>query len=339
MKQTARPKKWRRVAGISILAAMVIPVTAYASLQPIDLPIYDPNSLPPSSEEGVWTEQLPTGSGSASWEDIFLPVPPIIDASRDIYETISVGNVRGTLDRLIGILGELGILNPADVAAQKGGQADPPGTPGGNSSSDPFSNPKTPPEFYELQRNVDIMRSEITQGLSQVVFGPQGQQAIAEKTKAIQELQKASQAAQQGVAQSSAASAKLAQQSTSAAANVTAKGEQAQAATASQDVLKAVAAQNQDLAKIGESHSAQLSELGKAASYQSAQLSAANGQLSALNGTSQDLKVLSAAQNYELAQIDTAMDHRNHYEHLQDDVRMQAASQSAAVIHIPGFMQ
>ena len=140
------------------------------------------------------------------------------------------------------------------------------------------------------------------------------------------------------MAQSYEASAKLAQQSTSAAANVTAEAEKAQAATASQDVLKAVAAQNKDLGKIGESQSAQLSQLGKAASYQSAQLSAANGQLSALNGTSQDLKVLSAAQNYELAQIDTAMDHRNHYEHLKDEVAMQAGSQSARIVHIPGFM-
>lgn len=326
----------RRIVGMGILASVVLPVAAYASLQPIDLPINVPISWPSNTEKGIWTEEPPLGSEVPSWEDIFLPVPPILDASQDIYQTISTGNVRGTLNRIIGILGELGILNPADAAAQVGARAD--NIPGGSSSGDPFSNPQTPAEVYDLQRNVDVIRSEMTQNLSQVVFGSQGQKAIADKNRAIQAAQQVSQAAQQGVAQSYEASAKQAQQSGTAAQTVAAEAEKARAATASQDVLKAVAAQNQDLAKIGAGHSVQLSLLGQAASYQSAQLSAANSQLSALNGTSQDLKVLSAAQNYQMTQIDTAIDHSNHYQHLKDEVAMQAASQSSTMIYIPGLM-
>lgn len=327
-------RKWRRSILIGCIAAVTLPITAYASLQPIDLDIDPETVIYGNDSSQPWDESLPSGDETpAGWEDV-LQIPPIINTSKDIYHSISSGNVNEVLNGVIGILGELGLLNPTDAADNVGVGSE---SPAGRGSGEPYANPKTPAEVYDMQRSVGTVRSEIPQNFSQVVFSPQGQQVLSQQAKAIQQAQQASGAAQQGVAQASQASAQQAQQNAAHAENVKAKAVQAKSATASQDVLKAIAAQNEDLASIGSGNSAQLSELARAASYQSTQLNAANTQMAALNDKTQTLEVLSASQNDQMAQSVAAIDHQNHYQHLKDAIATNAAVQASSMIFIPGL--
>lgn len=336
-KKTHKKKQTKHVVVGTILAAVAVPVSAYASLQPIDLPFDLPGGSSPQGRQssGTWDEAIPSRgsqSSAATWDEAIPQIPPIISASKGIFRNISRGNVDGALDGVISILGKLGILNPMEEAARASAGAT-------SASSDrPYSNPQTPKEVYDLQRHVDAVRSEIPQNLSQIVFGPQGQQALDEQSQAIEEAQAASQAGQAGAAQSYQKSAQQAQQNATYAANVSAEADKAQSATASQDVLKGIAAQNKDLARINSGSSEQLAQLGKAASYQSTQLSAANAQLAGLNDKSQTLEILSASQNDQMAQINGAIAQQNNYEHLKDDIKLDAGYQSSTMIYIPGLV-
>ena len=224
-------------------------------------------------------------------------------------------------------MGELGLVDPAYEASRIFTDPD-----------NPYSNPQTPEEVYDMQRHTDIVGSKIPQELSQIVFGQEGQKALSEQSQALQEAQQASLSAQQEVVNAYQYSAQQAEQNTVYAEYVAVNSEKAQSHTVSQDVLKAIAAQNEEIAKIGAGNSAQLAQLGKAASYQAAQISAVNTNLTALNDKTQTLAVLSASQNYQAAQIYTAISHENYYEQSKDSLQQNAAYQASNLIYIPGLL-
>lgn len=318
-------KRSRSILIGSIFAAVALPASVYASLQPIDLDL-QPIDLGTIGEEILPDYGQKKGLSLTSRE-VLLQVPPIVSNTKDIFRSINTGNIEGAIDRIVGILGQLGLLDPAYESARVG--TDPSG---------PYSNPQTPEEVYSLQRYKDIVRSSSPQKASQVVFGQVGQSALFKQSQAVAAAQQASLKGQQGVANAYQESAKLTTQNVAYAGNVEAQASKAKSENVSQDVLKAIAAQNSDLAKIAAGNSAQLAQLGKAASYQSAQLSAANTQLTALNDKTQTLAALSASQNYQTAQINAALDHQNHYQQLKDSLQQNAAYQSSNLIYIPGLV-
>ncbi|NJO93697.1 MAG: hypothetical protein HC820_03840 [Hydrococcus sp. RM1_1_31] len=236
----------------------------------------------------------------------------------------------------MGILGELGLLDPADESSRvgEGGTIS-----DGSSDGNPYSNPETPEEVYELQRYTDVVRSEIPQELSQIVFGPEGQKSQSQQTEDLQLAQQATLEASLGANDAYEESVKLSKENADSAETVDAEADKAQSSKASQDVLKAIASQNADLAKIGAGTSSQLAQIGKAVSYQAAQLNATNTQLTALNDKTQVLTVLSASQNYQLAQLDAAIDHQSHYQQIKDSTWQRAAAQSSSVVYIPGLVK
>ncbi|MES1026197.1 hypothetical protein ABN584_25205 [Gloeocapsa sp. BRSZ] len=311
-------KKLRRAIVFgSILTATILPFSAFASLQPINkdiLPILGNNiTLPENIQE-------------------LLKIPPIIDATQELFRSINSGNIKDTIDRLSGILGELGLLDPAYESTRIGTEA------ANSTNENPYLHPQTPEEVYELQRHVDVVRSEIPQKLSQSVFGMQAQQALARQNEILQKAQQASLQGQQGVAATAQASAQKAQQNMAYAQNVATQARQAQSLNISQEVLKAMAMQSEELAKISAGNSTQLAQLGQAASYQSAQLSAANVQLTALNERTQSLQVLGASQNYQMAQISAGIDRQNYYQETKDSLQQNAAYQASNLVYIPGFV-
>ena len=334
-------KKLRRniTIGISVVA-VALPASVYASLQPINLGQLN-EQIP--TDNGPMNEQIPVDLGSIGEESLSnngqqnsyplnsnapsIQVTPTISVSGEIFRSINTGNIRGAINRILGILGQLGLLNPADESARV--STDP-----GN----PYSNPQTPEQVYESQRHTDIVRSQIPQNLSQIVFGVRGQQALSQQARVVESAQKASKAGQQGVATTYQESVFQARQNVNSAKIVAVRAKKAQSSNVSQDVMKAIAAQNEDLAKIGSGNSTQLAHLGKAASYQSAQLSAANTQLAFLNDKTQSIEVLSASQNYQSAQINAAIERINHYQQLKDSLQQNANHQSSSLIYIPGLV-
>ncbi len=326
-----KKKKLRKIILIgSILAAVALPASVYAALEPIDLGTATGEQIPPVTPITAQNSApVPVKEPGA------LQIPAIVSASQQIFRSINTGDIGGGIRQILGILGQMGLVDPATDAATVATDAS---NPGGSSSGNPYANPQTPEQVYNLQRHTDVVRSEDGQKLSQVVFGPQGQEAASVQLQAIQDAQQVSLSGQQGVADAYNDSAGLAQQNLASAKSVEAKSTAAQSKNVSQDILKALASQNADLGQIGAGNSAQLAELGKATSYQSAQISAVNAGIVALNDKAQTISVLSASQNYQSAQINAAIDRQSHYQEVKDSAQENAAYQSSSLIYIPGLV-
>jgi hypothetical protein len=309
----------RNIVVCCLIGVFILPATVYASTQPIDW-------------DAIYEETLSNSEG----EDDLLKVPGIALKTEEIWRSISAGDTEGVIYGFFGLLGELGLFDPADISARLG---DGTGEPGASEGKNPYSNPKTPAQVYDLQRYTDLVRSEMSQKMSQTIFGTKGQQIRSEQAQSLQVAQSASLAAQQKTGEVSKQSSEQAAQNAESASKVGESASKAQSARASQDVLKAIAAQNADLANIGAGSSTQMAHLGEAASYQSAQLSAVNAGLNALNDKTQSLEALSAAQNYSLAQVDASLDHQIHYQQQKDSAQESFAHQSSTMVYIPGLVK
>ena len=264
-------------------------------------------------------------SGGSTIGDILYESPNIVDNVQSIWPKISSGNLEGAIE---GILGAIGLLNPAHESVR---------ISSGEDEDNPYANPETPEEVYDLEQHTDIVRTQIPQRLSQVVFSPSGQEAMAERNERVQEIQRVSNEAQQAASVVTIESKQIAQTSTNHGDNIQALGESAQSADASQDVLKALAAQNQDFAQIIAGNANQLANLGEIATYQSVQLSGINGQLTALNETGQVTQVLLASQNYLLSQVDDALGQQKDYQQYKDTLKNSLNRNMSQTVFIPGL--
>jgi len=264
-------------------------------------------------------------SGGATIGDVLYESPNILNEVQSIWQKISSGNLEGAI---AGILGAIGLLNPAHESAR---------ISNGEDGDNPYSDPETPEEVYDLEQHTDVVRAEIPQRLSQIVFSPSGQEAMANQSAQVQEIQQVSNQAQQAASGVLSESDQIAQTSTNHAEQIQSLGESAQSADASQDVLKALAAQNNDLAQIMAGNSSQLANLGEIATYQSVQLSGINGQLTALNETGQVTQVLLASQNYLLSQVDDALGQQKEYQQYKDSLKDGLNRNMTQMVYIPGL--
>ena len=145
----------RQVRILMISGILVVtPVSALGSTQ-IDV---EPNEV----------------SGGATIGDVLYESPNILNEVQSIWQKISSGNLEGAIE---GILGAIGLLNPAHESAR---------ISNGEDGDNPYSDPETPEEVYDLEQHTDIVRSEIPQRLSQVVFSPSGQEAMAARSAQVQ---------------------------------------------------------------------------------------------------------------------------------------------------------
>ena len=288
------------LSGIMVIS----PLAGYASTQP---------------NRGVEPDESST-IGNVLWS-----TPNILNEVQTIFQQISSGNIEGAIE---GVLGALGLLNPAHESVR---------ISSGEDEDNPYANPETPEEVYDLEQHTDVVRSEIPQKLSQVVFSPSGQEAMANQSAQVQAIQEVSNQAIQAVSVASQESDQIAQTSTTHADNIQALAQEAQSADASQDVLKALAAQNEDFAQIIAGNSTQLANLGEIATYQSVQLSGINGQLTALNETGQVLQVLLASQNYLMSQVDDALGQQKDYQQYKDTLKNSLNRNMSQTVFIPGL--
>lgn len=311
------------------LALALIPVSALAETLPTNNNSIDFENVP-ISEEPTDSSRLETS------EETLLENPVLINTGEEIFRSISTGNYGGAISGLFGLLGELGLIDPADSAARAGSES---ATPGSRDGQNPYSRPQTPTEVRELERYLRTVRTEIPQQLSQVVFGPKGQQALAEQNKVLEKTMTVSEQAKASSSEAYQKSEEQARQSSEAAKNVDAESQNAESAKASQDVLKAIASQNKDLANIGAANSSQLANLSKSSSNISTQLNATNNQLSVLNDRTQSIEVLSASQNYQTAQINAAIEQGNEYQQRKDTTEHNNAYESFNYIYLPGLIE
>lgn len=316
----------RSVIIASIVTAVALPASVYASTQPINSKIVGQGTLPVTKQKQ---------GASLTGEEALRRIPSAISTTKDIFHSIGTGNIEGAINRILGILDQLGLVDPAYESARVGTDAV---NPGDLIGDNPYSNPRTPEEVYELQRHLDTVRSEIPQKISQIVFGPQGRQTLLQQSQVVQAAQRTSLSGQQGVTDAYQESTKIAQQNVSHAENIAVQADNAKRSNVSQDVSKAIAAQNEDLAKIASGTSDQMAYLVKGLADQSAQFSAANAQLGVLNDRAQAIEVLGASQNYQMAQINDAINQQNHQQQLKDNLQQNAAYQASNLIYIPGLI-
>ena len=300
-------KKIESQVKIIILSGMVVvtPVSALGSTQ---------------------TDVEPNGvSGGATIGEVLYESPNIVNEVQSIWQKISSGNLEGAIE---GILGAIGLLNPAHESAR---------ISNGEDGDNPYSDPETPEEVYELEQHTDIVRSQIPQQLSQVVFSPKGQKALAEQSAQVQAIQEVSNQAQQATSLVFQDSKQLAQTSTTHAENIEELAQEAESAQASQDILKALAAQNNDLAQIMAGNSSQLAQLGEIGVYTSVQLNGVTAQLKTLNDTGQTLEVLLASQNYLMSQVDDALGQQKDYQQYKDTLKNSLNRNMTQMVYIPGL--
>ncbi len=264
---------------------------------------------------------------SSTMGDVLYESPVSVNEVQSIWQKISSGNLEGAIE---GILGAIGLLNPAHESAR---------VSNGEDGDNPYAEPETPEEVYDLEQHTEAVRSQIPQELSQVVFSPSGQEAMANQSAQVREIQEISNQAQQATNLVSQNSKQLAQTGINQAGKIKELAEEAQAANASQDVLKALAAQNEDLAQIMAGNSSQLAQLGEIGLYQSVQLNGLTAQLKALNDKGQTLEVLLASQNYLMSQVDDALGQQKEYQQYKDTLNNSLNQNMSQTVYIPGLFR
>ena len=298
-----------------------IPITAIGAIAPID-----ENPI----EEVEVVEDLinsaPSESGGEDF-DVLVKVPLLVDTAQEIYDDVTQGNVDGVLEGILNILGELGLINSADLASRSGKSED----------NAPYSNPKIPEDYYKLQRSRSSARSTPVQRSAGIIFTPIGQEQQYKQQQTVLEAQTASHQAQAGVTQSYRAADEQSQLNENAALEVETLSSKAVKAEASQEVLKAISAQNQHLATIGSGQSRQLALVTQSLGYLSAQQSAVNTQLAALNDKAQVQAVLEASNVSLLAQVEANINAQTTYQHTLEQQQHVQARQAQSAIFIPGL--
>ncbi len=290
---------------------MFLPLSVYGSTQPDDIEVDE--------------IEVETVEGLGRIKEVLKQTPTVIQQVQKLYGQISTGDFNSAIE---GILGAMGLLNPAQEAARISNSED---------ENNPYANPETPQEVYELQKHTAIVRSQMPQQLSQIVFSHSGQEAMARESEQLQQIQSASTQAQLGAGLAFGDLERIAQENGTYARDVGVTAGDAQSMRASQDVLKALAEQNEELSQIIAGNSEQLAYLGEIGAYQSLQLSGVNAQLAALNGKGQVLEVLMASQNYLMSQLNSTMTQQQEYQQYKDSLDHALNRNMLQMVFIPGL--
>ena len=249
------------------------------------------------------------------------------EKAETIYSQISSGDLDSAIR---GILGALGIINPAHQSQRASSSEE---------EENPYANPETPEEVWELEQHTDILRSKMPQKLSQIVFSAKGQEKMARESEAIKAIEEASYQATQSAYSAQNQINELVVKNIDYVNGVENKASAAQGEKASQNVLKALAEQNRDISQIMKGNSEQLGYLAQIATNQSSQLSGLSTQLTALHKNDEILKVLMGSQNYLLSQVDDALGQQKDYQQYKDSLARGLDQNASRAIFIPGLFK
>lgn len=224
------------------------------------------------------------------FNDIFETINPILDQTKVVIGQINSGSLE---DAILTTLGAVGLIDPVEEANSVS-----------TSEESVYSNPQSVEEVIEQANAADAQESQVSERLSQIVFGSQGQEAINNQNKVIGATQTSSAQAQLATSAVYETARDIAIDNYDNADQIAIQAAEAQAANASQDVLKALAAQNQHMAEINSGVSEQLALLGEAQIYNAVQMDGLNEQLTISNQRQQNIETFLASSNSQLAEID-----------------------------------
>ena len=250
-----------------------------------------------------------------------------IEKAETIYSQISAGDLDSAIR---GILGALGIINPPHQSQRASSSEE---------EENPYANPETPEEVWELEQHTDILRSKMPQKLSQIVFSAKGQEKMARESEEIKAIEEASYQATQSAYSAQNQINEVVVRNIHYVNSVENKASTARVEKASQNVLKALAEQNRDISQIMKGNSEQLGYLAQIATNQSSQLSGLSTQLTALHKNDEILKVLMGSQNYLLSQVDDALGQQKDYQQYKDSLARGLDQNASRAIFIPGLFK
>ena len=259
------------------------------------------------------------------FENVFETINPIVDLTKEVIAEINGGSLE---DAILTTLGAVGLIDPHEEANSVS-----------TSDKSPYSNPQSPEEVVLQADAADAHQSQISDRLSQIVFGQKGQEAIDEQNKIIGQTQTDATLAQIATQEVYQTAKDIAIDNYDYAESIAEQAAFAQAANASQDVLKALAAQNQYVAEINAGVSEQLALLGEAQIYNSVQMSGLNEQLTISNQRQQNMETFLADQNSQLAEIDRNQELQIKQLIEKEDRQRLRSRRGMTRIYIPGLFE
>ena len=259
------------------------------------------------------------------FENVFETINPIIDQTKEVIAEINGGSLESAI---LTTLGAVGLIDPQEEANSVF-----------SSDKSPYSNPQSPEEVVLQADAADAQQSQISDRLSQIVFGQKGQEAINEQNKVIGQTQTNAVQAQTATGAVYQTAKDIAIDNYQYADKIADEAAKAQAANASQDVLKALAAQNQYMAEINSGVSEQLALLGEAQVYNSVQMSGLNEQLAISNQRQQNVETFLASGNSQLAEIDSNQELQIRQSIDKENQERLRSRQGITRIFIPGLFE
>lgn len=332
------------ILGSAISLVILIPniASAQQSIETEDLEQIADNLEEQSQNEQPWSglpgEEIDILNSSGNvfddlLNDVFVPIEDFFD---DVYETINpviddakliFAEVNSGLDSVVNtVLGEIGLANPQTEANSVGW-----------TERSPHYDPQTPTDIARRSESADAQKSQVFSQLAQVIFGEKGQQVINRQNVILGQTQQDAAAAHAGTTQTYTDSVNLANQNIQLAARVAQTEYRAASSGVTQDVAKAIAAQNEDIANISAGISQQLAFLGEGQLYSNIQMEGLNTQLTIANQRSQNVETFLAAQNSQLAEIDSNQELAMKREIERDNQVRTRDRQGITRIFIPGL--
>lgn len=267
------------------------------------------------------------------YEEVFSPIENFFD---EVYESLSpilddgkliFAEVNSGLNSVVTtVLGEIGLANPQAEANSVGW-----------TERSPHANPQTSSDVVRRAEAADTQKSQALEQLSQVIFSQEGQQTTNRQNVMLGQTQEDAAIAETSTAGTYADSIDLANRSAQSAARVARAGNVASSSRVTQDVMKAIAAQNNEIANINLGVSQQLTLIGEAQLYNATQMEGLNTQLTIANQRSQNVQTFLAAQNSQLAEIDSNQELAMKREIERENQARTRDRQGMTRIFIPGL--
>lgn len=258
-------------------------------------------------------------------EGVLAEVPVIMNRSKVLVENINQDSI---LNTIYTVMGEIGLIDPQQEANNTA-----------ISPESPYSNPKSTTEASQMGQASDSQQSQVTQRLSQITFGKQGQEIIARQNQVLKESQEGAMLSQEALLQTYGGSEEVTNDQMLRADDISLIAEDALAAEASQDVLKAIAAQNNYAAQMNAGISEQLTLLAEAQVYSGVQMKGLNTQLTVLNQREQDMQSYFAAQNLQLSEIDNNLEQQIYTDQYHRRLKTLQAQTGMTKVYIPGLFE
>ena len=257
-------------------------------------------------------------------DEVFEEINPIIDSVKGVYAEINSG-----LDGVVTtVLGEIGLANP---------QAESNNT--GWTERSPYYNPKTATDVARRAEAADAQKAQVLERLAQVIFGKRGQEVINQQNVLLGQTQTVSGQATAAIGNTSQVSTGHAAQNVGRVSEVARQASIASSARVTQDVMKAIAAQNEEIANINVGISEQLALIGEGQLYNGMQMNGLTTQLTIANQRSQNMETFLAAQNSQLAEIDSNQELAMKREIERENQARTRDRQGMTRIFIPGLFE